>query len=164
MLNAGHPVREMEVALLLHDGWSFRDPARRSASLAPTRRLDRPPASPAAGYGLSGALPRIPRTSTTAPDVPADARQHIQRRRRLLAIFARLMDRFYAQHERRLSAGRFDCTLCRRRILAWAWAAPLAGEFVHEACVSRSVWHVVLAYERAAAAGYAPDVAGDLSV
>lgn len=68
-----------------------------------------------------------------------------------------MMARFYERHTRRLSVGRWECTLCRRRIVAWAWhSAPEhpVDEIVHEACVSRSVWDMVLSYEYMVNSGF----------
>jgi len=104
--------------------------------------------------GLSGALPRVPRTTDMLPplDDAAALSTHraTHRRRRLLAIFGRMMARFYDRHERRWSMGRWACSLCQRRIVAWAWlpdvltAEPAA---LHEECISRSMWEMVLYHE-----------------
>jgi ribosomal protein L37AE/L43A len=117
--------------------------------------------------GLSGPITRIPRSATLVetspnasyPNLHDTEQQAVVRRRRLLSIFGRMMARFYEQHERRWSMGRWECQLCQRRIVAWAWA-PLADStaVMHEACVNRSMWDVVIYYERLAQAGYAQDL------
>jgi hypothetical protein len=79
------------------------------------------------------------------------AHRATQRRRRLLAIFGRMMARFHDRHERHWSMGRWECSLCHCRIVAWAWlpvALPEAAIALHEECVSRSMWDVVLYHER----------------
>ena len=125
----------------------------------PARAQSRPCA------GFSGTLPRLPSLSSAgdeaerAAEAVLTAHRATQRRRRLLAIFGRMMARFHERHERRWSMGRWECSLCRHRIMAWAWlprelpGVPLA---LHEECVSRSMWDVVLHHERAARA---PDAA-----
>jgi ribosomal protein L37AE/L43A len=100
--------------------------------------------------GLSGALPRVPAVVDAAAD---QAQRAVLRRRRLLAIFARMMARFHERHERRWSMGRWECAICHERINAWAWLPQSSpGGALHEACVSRSMWDVVLHHERLAQA------------
>jgi ribosomal protein L37AE/L43A len=100
--------------------------------------------------GLSGALPRVPAVVDAAAD---QAQRAVVRRRRLLAIFARMMARFHERHDRRWSMGRWECAICHQRISAWAWLpqSPPGGA-LHEECVSRSMWDVVLHHERMAQA------------
>jgi hypothetical protein len=105
--------------------------------------------------GLSGALPRVPAVLASDANEQAAwmAFRATQRRRRLLAIFARMMARFHERHERHWSMGRWDCAMCHKRIAAWAWL-PLdlaTGSLaLHEECVSHSMWDVVLHHERLA--------------
>ena len=131
-------------------------------SRVPTRLLDQPSVSRRPN-GLSGALPQIPRTRFARPiaegDGTAQRVEATRRRRWLLAIFGRMMARFYELHERRLSAGRALCTMCHHRIVAWAWhALPGAEveEIVHERCISHSVWEMVLYYEYLVNSGLTP--------
>jgi hypothetical protein len=155
-----------------NDGQSD-DESQERYSRVPTHYLGGTPNARARRTGLSGAIPRVPRgvlAETATPEETTRAAHHAtQRRRRLLAIFARMMARFYEKHERKWSMGRWDCSLCRERIVAWAWvphstanAAPGAIVEVtgaqHEACVSRSMWDVILHYERLSRAGYAQDI------
>ncbi len=79
------------------------------------------------------------------------AKQAAFQRRRLLSIFGRMMARFYELHERRLSMGRWKCSFCGKQILAWCWvrAENELSEFrsMHEECVNRSTWEMVLRYD-----------------
>ncbi len=82
-----------------------------------------------------------------------------RRRRWLLAMFGRMMARFYTQHQRKLSLGRWSCRVCHRRIFAWGWrATPPAtvDEVVHDACVSRSIWDIVQYYDYLVQQGFGP--------
>lgn len=110
--------------------------------------------------GLSHLLPqplRVPMPYAGDPAADAwEAQRATQRRRRLLAIFGRMMARFYDRHQRHWSMGRWDCAFCQRRIAAWAWL-PVADASttqtvgaMHEACVSRAMWEVVLHHEQIA--------------
>jgi hypothetical protein len=114
--------------------------------------------------GISGALPRVPRVVTSGPsggdaaqwDALRAADRATQRRRRLLAVFGRMMARFYEHHERQWSMGRWECSLCRQRIVAWAWVSHLAADGVramHEACVSSRMWEAVIYHEQMVRAG-----------
>ena len=136
------------------------------ASHIPTRYLggaSRTPSTRRTGY--SGTIPRVPTVSRSLGDAPprADeaavlAQRATLRRRRLLAIFSRMMARFHERHERHWSMGRWECLLCHRRIMAWAWlphSIPDETKALHEECVSRSMWDVVLHHERLARAGSA---------
>ncbi|HKD75138.1 MAG TPA: hypothetical protein VKB76_06560, partial [Ktedonobacterales bacterium] len=114
--------------------------------------------------------PRGVLAEAASPEDPAPITHHATlRRRRLLAIFARMMARFYEKHERKWSMGRWDCSVCRERIVAWAWVPQTPKDATtgalaevtgaqHEACVSRSMWDVILHYERLSRAGYAQDI------
>jgi hypothetical protein len=106
--------------------------------------------------GLSGALPRVPAVVADAAEQAAwQAFRATQRRRRLLAIFARMMARFHERHERHWSMGRWECVMCHKRIAAWAWLPHGMVETataLHEECVSRSMWDMVLHHERLARA------------
>ncbi len=126
----------------------------RSRTVQRTIRLDRQTRPYERGRsGLTGARPRIPRALGLEEAEPAT-----RRRRWLLAIFGQMMARFYEGHARRLSAGRWACSICQRRIVAWAWCADAqpAPEIVHEDCVSRSVWEMVLYYDYLGRSGYVP--------
>src|SRR5579884_1588505 len=94
-------------------------------SRVPTHYLGGAPHARSRHNGLSGAIPRVPRGVLAEPVSPEEtllaAHHATLRRRRLLAIFARMMARFYERHERKWSMGRWDCSLCRERIIAWAW-------------------------------------------
>lgn len=116
--------------------------------------------TPSRRTGVSHTIPQPPRMPMLYEgDLAADAweaQRATQRRRRLLAIFGRMMARFYDRHQRHWSMGRWDCAFCQRRIAAWAWTpvevaitAPTVGA-MHEACVSRSMWEVVLHHEQIA--------------
>ncbi len=109
----------------------------------------------------SGMVPRIPRDSLYGA-AEANRQLATRRRRWLLSIFGRMMARFYERHERHLSAGRLECTLCHRRIVTWAWISTslVQVEIVHEDCINRSMWEVVLQYEHLVRAGYASYAAG----
>lgn len=141
-----------------------------SASRVPSRLLSGMPGTYARRHpGLSGAIPHAPRFTTPIAQpggiaLGASAEQHraTLRRRRLLAIFARMMAHFYDRHERRLSMGRYECSVCRQRIVAWAWLPRFVSQAaaMHEACVSRSMWEVVLYHEHLVRVGYAPDIGG----
>jgi hypothetical protein len=130
----------------------------------PTRYLGGAPrATGTRRTGFSGTLPRVPIvTHPIADSAPLCdeagvlAHRATQRRRRLLAIFSRMMARFHERHERHWSMGRWECLLCHRRIVAWAWlplSLPDESKALHEECVSRSMWDVVLHHERMARAG-----------
>lgn len=122
----------------------YRAAQRMAALGSPT------PTVPRRRTGLSGALPRVPAMVDAAAD---QAQRAVVRRRRLLAIFARMMARFHERHERRWSMGRWECAICHERISAWAWLPQtVPGGALHEACVSRSMWDVVLHHERMAQA------------
>lgn len=108
--------------------------------------------------GFSGTLPRLP-SIVTAPDETAHgatqailgAHRATLRRRRLLAIFGRMMARFHERHTRHWSMGRWECTVCHRRIVAWAWlpqSLPETSFALHEECANRSMWEIVLRHER----------------
>ncbi len=125
------------------------------ASRVPTHVLgDPPPWVPRRGY--SGPLPRVPQP--VAVETPEEARERriTTRRRRLLAIFGRMMARFHEHHERRWSMGRWQCLVCHRRIVAWAWLPARHDDgALHEECISRSMWDLVLTYEYLAMQGRA---------
>src|SRR5271165_4559274 len=57
----------------------------------------------------TGMIPRLPR-DTVYGSAEANRQHAIRRRRWLLAIFGRMMARFYERHERHFSAGRLECT------------------------------------------------------
>ncbi len=143
-------------------------------SRVPTRYLGGAPNTrPHRHSGLSGTMPHIPRGVTSEMDdvnaTTSVASASTLRRRRLLAIFGRMMARFYERHERKWSIGRWNCIVCQQRIVAWAWVPSVIagatthalseiGGAMHEACVSSSMWETVLHYERLARAGYACDL------
>lgn len=131
-------------------------------SRIPTRRLGSTLTPSRRRTGLSHPLPQPPRVPMPYAGEAAvdawEAQRATQRRRRLLAIFGRMMARFYDRHQRHWSMGRWDCAFCQRRIAAWAWA-PVTAEItpdlvgaMHEDCVSRSMWEVVLHHEQVAQA------------
>jgi hypothetical protein len=134
------------------------------ASHVPTRYLGGTPRTHhTRRTGFSGTLPRVPIVThpVAEPPPPHDeaglqAQRATLRRRRLLAIFSRMMARFHERHERHWSMGRWECLLCHRRIVAWAWlplSLPDESKALHEECVSRSMWDVVLHHERIARVG-----------
>ncbi len=125
------------------------------ASRVPTHYLGGTPTHARRRGGLSGALPRVPH----ADDAALLAFRATQHRRRLLAIFARMMARFHEQHERRWSMGRWECGICRRHIPAWAWLPRLPHappQALHEECVSRAMWDVILHHEISVRAAQGP--------
>jgi len=122
------------------------------SSRVPTHYLGATPTHARRRTGLSGALPRVPAivVDRAADEAALLAFHATQRRRRLLAIFARMMARFHEQHERRWSMGRWECAICHRHIPAWAWLPRVPHgppQALHEECVSRAMWDVVLHHE-----------------
>lgn len=149
------------------------DEAHAHTTRVPTRYLGGTPQTHARhSAGLSGALPHVPRSATICNDASGTANVATERatirRRRLLAIFGRMMNRFYQSHERKWSMGRWNCQLCQQRIVAWAWmpqaiagaaeALVIVTNAMHESCANSSMWDVVLHHELLARAGYAHDV------
>jgi hypothetical protein len=134
------------------------------ASHVPTRYLGGAPRTAhTRRTGFSGTLPRVPVVTYHVAETPPpsdeaglQSQRATLRRRRLLAIFSRMMARFHERHERHWSMGRWECLLCHRRIVAWAWlphSLPDESKALHEECVSRSMWDVVLYHERLARVG-----------
>jgi hypothetical protein len=122
------------------------------ASRMPTHYRGEAPTRARRRAGLSGALPHVPAVvvDPVAEAAALRALRATQRRRRRLAIFARMMARFHEQHERRWSMGRWECAICHRLIPAWAWLPRMpqdTPQALHEECVSRSMWDIVLRHE-----------------
>jgi len=139
-----------------------------SASRIPTRYLNnRTPTGPhGRNSGLSGSFTRVPPSALVPQpdevhfeDPELIAHRAILRRRRLLSVFGRMMARFYNQHQRHWSLGQRECHLCKQRIIGWCWSPqPTATHYMHEECISRSMWDIVIYYEQLARAGYAQDI------
>ncbi len=159
LVNNGESERQSDPPVFAPEEWDPSDTSR-----IPTRYLGgAPDLRTHLRGGVSGAMPRVALAETVSDDAQAAvllaADRATRRRRRLLAIFGRLMARFYERHERRWSMGRWDCSCCRRRIVAWAWVPHTVAEAasaMHEGCVSSRMWEVVLRHERLTRAGLMP--------
>jgi hypothetical protein len=139
---------------------SFANADRESTSRIPTHYLGNSPQWRERQSRYSGALPRVSRPLLFENEDPnVSHQQSTLYRRRLLAIFGRMMARFYEHHKRRWSMGRWNCQICRHRIVSWGWV-PDDNQIaiMHETCVNRSMWDIVIYYERLVRAGYAPEI------